>query len=222
MESALGTNHYEVLGIAPGAAQDQVEAAGRRQLFRWHPDRNPTCRAEAERRFVCIREALVALRDPVQRAAYDQLNGFAPAPNSEVPRDVRFERTITAATRVVTERVQLAGQITRERAGLFETMEALAAEARLQPFISRSRFYGCVIILVASALFYYLMATTVFDGPWVWASFGVLILSALVFARTAFFATGQRLARERYRDLAEILTKRVTLHPNSKEESPRR
>jgi hypothetical protein len=53
---------YAVLGVAPGAPADELTAAYRHLAKRWHPDRNPAQRAEAERRMAEINAAYELLR----------------------------------------------------------------------------------------------------------------------------------------------------------------
>lgn len=62
---------YDVLGVTHDASSAEVKAAYRRAAMRWHPDRNPSDRAEAERRFKRVAEAYTVLSDPVARVAYD-------------------------------------------------------------------------------------------------------------------------------------------------------
>ncbi len=66
-------NHYQVLQVAPGASQAEIEQAYRRLLKRYHPDTGGST-ASVER-FTAVRAAWSVLGDPVKRKAYDrQLN----------------------------------------------------------------------------------------------------------------------------------------------------
>ena len=71
---------YEILGVDTTATSDQIKAAYRRQAMKWHPDRNPNDRAEAEARFKEIGYAYKVLSDSENRAAYDAELASSPEP----------------------------------------------------------------------------------------------------------------------------------------------
>lgn len=62
---------YQILEVAQSASIDEIKSAYRRQAMKWHPDRNPSSVAEAERRFKEIGYAYKVLSDPEARMAYD-------------------------------------------------------------------------------------------------------------------------------------------------------
>jgi hypothetical protein len=66
------TTLYEILEVSPKATQEEIKKAYRRLAMRWHPDRNPDSKAEAERRFKEIGHAYSVLSDAAKRAAYDK------------------------------------------------------------------------------------------------------------------------------------------------------
>jgi len=63
---------YDVLGVAQTATSEEIKGAYRRKAMKWHPDRNPNNRAEAEERFKELGYAYQVLSDPQQRAGYDK------------------------------------------------------------------------------------------------------------------------------------------------------
>src|ERR1700688_2658147 len=67
---------YEVLGIERGATADEVKSAYRKAALKWHPDRNPQKKQEAETKFREATEAYAIISDPEKRAAYDRY-GYA-------------------------------------------------------------------------------------------------------------------------------------------------
>lgn len=62
---------YDTLGVAQTASTEEIKDAYRRQAMKWHPDRNPNNRAEAEERFKEVGYAYKVLSDPQQRSEYD-------------------------------------------------------------------------------------------------------------------------------------------------------
>src|SRR5215472_4134752 len=64
-------DYYEVLGIAKTAAVEEIKSAYRKSALKWHPDRNPDNKSEAEARFRECTEAYSVLSDPQKRQVYD-------------------------------------------------------------------------------------------------------------------------------------------------------
>lgn len=62
---ARGTqkDFYEVLGVARTASADEIKAAYRKSALKWHPDRNPDNKQEAEVKFRESTEAYSVLSD---------------------------------------------------------------------------------------------------------------------------------------------------------------
>ncbi len=67
---ATKRDYYEVLGIAPGATEEEVKKAYRRQALKYHPDRNG--QPDAAERFKEVTEAYQILSDAERRALYDR------------------------------------------------------------------------------------------------------------------------------------------------------
>jgi molecular chaperone DnaJ len=70
---AKGTqrDYYEVLSISRTAAVDEIKSAYRKAALKWHPDRNPENKTEAETKFRECTEAYSVLSDPQKRHVYD-------------------------------------------------------------------------------------------------------------------------------------------------------
>jgi len=87
-----GVDYYAVLGLAPGASDEEIRRTYRRLALQWHPDRNRGD-ARAEERFKEISEAYAVLMDPAKREAWQaarQRGGPAGFPHSreDVFRDL--------------------------------------------------------------------------------------------------------------------------------------
>ena len=68
---AIGSaDHWQVLGLEPGADADQLKRAFRQQARRWHPDLNDNDPG-AEERFKRVNEAYAVLSDPSRRRAWE-------------------------------------------------------------------------------------------------------------------------------------------------------
>jgi molecular chaperone DnaJ len=72
MASANQVDYYEVLGVQRDATPDQVKSAYRKAALKWHPDRNPDNKHEAEEKFRQASEAYSVLSDEQKRAVYDR------------------------------------------------------------------------------------------------------------------------------------------------------
>jgi len=64
-------DYYQVLGVGPGADEQEIKSAYRKMALKFHPDRNPN-NPEAEERFKAAAEAYSVLSDRQKRAIYDQ------------------------------------------------------------------------------------------------------------------------------------------------------
>ena len=69
MASKVQRDHYEILGVSPGASLEEIKKAYRRLALQYHPDRNPA--ADATEKFKEASEAFEVLGDPGKRRVYD-------------------------------------------------------------------------------------------------------------------------------------------------------
>lgn len=71
MSSNGKKDYYEVLGVAKDAPDDVIRKAYKKLAIKWHPDKNPDNKQEAEEKFKEISEAYTVLSDPKKRQEYD-------------------------------------------------------------------------------------------------------------------------------------------------------
>jgi molecular chaperone DnaJ len=70
-------DYYEVLEIDKKASEAEIKKAYRKLALKYHPDKNPNNREEAEEKFKEINEAHSVLSDPQKRKNYDQFGHAA-------------------------------------------------------------------------------------------------------------------------------------------------
>ncbi|XP_016045386.1 dnaJ homolog subfamily B member 8 [Erinaceus europaeus] len=70
-------NYYEVLGVQSNASQEDIKKAYRKLALRWHPDKNPDNKEEAEKKFKQVSEAYEVLSDSKKRSMYDRAGSGA-------------------------------------------------------------------------------------------------------------------------------------------------
>lgn len=69
-------NYYDLLEIDPKASAREVKQAYLNQVKRWHPDKNPDCRPEAEEKTKVLNQAYHILGDADRRKNYDRMLRF--------------------------------------------------------------------------------------------------------------------------------------------------
>ena len=84
-------DYYEVLAVTREATAEQIKSAYRKAALKWHPDRNPENKQEAEDNFRQCTEAYSILSDTEKRSLYDR---FGHAGVSSGGMDAGFNSTI--------------------------------------------------------------------------------------------------------------------------------
>ncbi|XP_077211735.1 uncharacterized protein LOC143846980 isoform X2 [Tasmannia lanceolata] len=68
----MGVDYYNILKVNRNANDEDLKKSYRRLAMKWHPDKNPNNKKEAEAKFKHISEAYDVLSDPQKRAVYNQ------------------------------------------------------------------------------------------------------------------------------------------------------
>ncbi|KAJ9566745.1 hypothetical protein OSB04_002711 [Centaurea solstitialis] len=68
----MGEDYYSILNVDRTATDDDLKKAYRKLAMKWHPDKNPDNKNEAEAKFIRISEAYEILSDPRKRSLHDQ------------------------------------------------------------------------------------------------------------------------------------------------------
>ncbi len=66
------SDYYELLEISKSATKEEIQKAYRKMALKWHPDRNPNNKEQAEEMFKKIGEAHEVLIDDNKRTIYDK------------------------------------------------------------------------------------------------------------------------------------------------------
>jgi DnaJ family protein B protein 4 len=96
-EEEMGVDYYNILKLNRNATEEDMKKAYKRLAMKWHPDKNPVNKKEAEAKFKLISEAYDVLSDPNKRQIYDLygeegLKSFdqIPPPTTNVGASFRF------------------------------------------------------------------------------------------------------------------------------------
>ena len=68
----MSKNYYDILEIQKNSDDNEIKKAYRKLALKWHPDKNPDNREEAELRFKEISEAYSVLSDSEKKSNYDR------------------------------------------------------------------------------------------------------------------------------------------------------
>src|SRR5579862_4117489 len=71
MARSTQKDYYEILGVKREASIEEIKSSYRQNALKWHPDRNPVNKEEAEIKFRECTEAYSVLSDPQKRQVYD-------------------------------------------------------------------------------------------------------------------------------------------------------
>lgn len=66
------SDYYDVLGVPKNSSDQDIKKAYRKLALKWHPDKNPENKQQAEENFKEISEAYDVLSDPEKRQVYDR------------------------------------------------------------------------------------------------------------------------------------------------------
>src|SRR5579862_8828656 len=72
MAQSSKRDFYEVLSVTRTSSAEEIKSAYRKAALKWHPDRNPENKTQAEHHFREATEAYSVLSDSEKRAAYDR------------------------------------------------------------------------------------------------------------------------------------------------------
>ncbi|CAL5429125.1 unnamed protein product [Camellia sinensis] len=78
----MEVDYYNILEVNKNATEEDLKKSYRKLAMKWHPDKNPNNKKQAEAKFKQISEAYDVLSDPQKRAIYDQYgeNGLKDMP----------------------------------------------------------------------------------------------------------------------------------------------
>jgi curved DNA-binding protein CbpA len=69
-------DYYEVLGVDKDASEAEIKRAHKKLALKWHPDKNPDKKEQAQRHFILIQQAYEVLSDSSKRKRYDNQKSF--------------------------------------------------------------------------------------------------------------------------------------------------
>jgi len=68
----MGRDYYGILGVPRTATSNDIRGGYKWNAMKWHPQKNPSSKVEAEQRFRDIAEAYDVLINPARRQRYDE------------------------------------------------------------------------------------------------------------------------------------------------------
>ena len=84
----MSEDYYAILEVPRTATQDDIRKGYRKQALKWHPDKNPDNKEQAEERFKLVSEAYEVLSNKDKREIYNRygkegLSGFSDSGQNE-------------------------------------------------------------------------------------------------------------------------------------------
>lgn len=73
------TDYYNTLGVSENASQDEIKKAYKKLAQKYHPDKNPKNKEEAEAKFKEVSEAYYVLGNDQKRKEYDTMRKYGGA-----------------------------------------------------------------------------------------------------------------------------------------------
>ena len=67
----MSSKYYDILDINKNASDEEIRKSYKKLAVKWHPDKNPDNKEEAEKKFKEISEAYQVLSDPQKKEIYD-------------------------------------------------------------------------------------------------------------------------------------------------------
>ena len=136
------TNHYEVLGVAPDATDDDIKQEYRSLALQFHPDRfhqsAPELRTKIESAFANILQAYETLSDPKQREHYDK-RFLKPGTKAKLGEPGSARKDLASSQRDRAEASFQRGINALTRQQYDEAIRSLAEAALLEPREARYR-----------------------------------------------------------------------------------
>ncbi|XP_057948993.1 uncharacterized protein LOC131144385 [Malania oleifera] len=141
----MGVDYYKILQVDKSAKDEDLKKAYRKLAMKWHPDKNPNNKKEAEAKFKQISEAYEVLSDTQKRAVYDQygeegLKGQVP-PDAAGPGGASFFQTGDGPT-VFRFNPRNANDIFSEFFGFSSPFGGMGGSSGVGGMRCRSRFPG--------------------------------------------------------------------------------
>lgn len=69
-------DYYATLGVERDASDADIKRSYKKLALKWHPDKNPEQKEEAQREFIAIQQAYEVLSNPEKRRRYDNQKSF--------------------------------------------------------------------------------------------------------------------------------------------------